>query len=310
MSTTEVVGAAIVDAFEVVSEPGTDMLLQAGSISKAIAALTALTLAESGALDLDEDVNDRLRSWHVPGEGVTLRRLLSHTAAINVDHYPGYPPAGEVPTLRESLAGEPPAATPPLVVDGVPGEAWRYSGGGYAIVQALIEDTCGRPFAEVASELVLAPLEMTASTFVQAAATHVYPEAAAAGLWSTPSDLARFMIALQAALAGRSSPVRRETAELMVTGVVELAPLEELSQLRTLGIQPPDRMGLGLFVGGEGAAAHFSHAGGAVGTSSYLVGSLTDGTGAVVMAPGPFPPVLLATAEIAAQRGWPGFGSY
>ncbi|HST18329.1 MAG TPA: serine hydrolase domain-containing protein [Gaiellaceae bacterium] len=305
MSATEVVGAAIVAEFEVVSEAGTDMLLQAGSISKAIAALTALTLVESGALDLDGDVDERL----VAGDGVTLRRLLSHTAAINVDSYPGYPPDVEPPTFRQSLAGAPPAATPPVVVDGTPGAGWRYSGGGYTIVQALIEDATGRPFADVARELVLAPLGMDASTFVQHPGTHVYPEAAAAGLWSTPGDLARFVIAVQDALAGRSSPLREETARLMVTGVVELPPLEELSQLRSLGLQPPDRMGLGLFVGGEGAAAHFSHVGGAADSSSLLVGSLCDGSGAVVMAPGPFTPVLLAAAEIAAQRGWPGFGN-
>jgi CubicO group peptidase (beta-lactamase class C family) len=148
---------------------------------------------------------------------------------------------------------------------------------------------------------------MDASTFVQHPGTHVYPEAAAAGLWSTPGDLARFVIALQAALAGHPSPVREETARLMTTGVARLPPLEELSELRSLGLQPPDRIGLGLFLGGEGAAAHFSHLGGAVGSSSFLVGSLSDGTGAVVMAPGPFPPVLLAAAEIAAERGWPGF---
>jgi len=300
VSTTEVVGAAIVDGFELVSEPGTDMLLQAGSISKAIAALTALTLVESGELDLDEDV---------AGDGVTLRRLLSHTAAITVDSYPGYPPDVDPPTLRQSLAGEPPAVTPPVVIDGTPGAGWRYSGGGYAIVQALVEDVTGRPFAGVAHELVLAPLRMDASTFAQHPGTHAYPEAAAAGLWSTPGDLARFVLALQSALAGHRSPVREETARLMTTGVVELPPLEELSELRSLGLQPPDRMGLGLFIGGEGAAAHFSHLGGAADSSSFLVGSLTDGSGAVVMAPGPFPPVLLAAAEIAARRGWPGFGA-
>jgi CubicO group peptidase (beta-lactamase class C family) len=300
VSTTEVVGAAIVDGFELVSEPGTDMLLQAGSISKAIAALTALTLVESGELELDGDV---------AGDGVTLRRLLSHTAAINVASYPGYPPDEEAPTLRQSLAGEPPAATPRVGVEGTPGAAWRYSGGGYALVQALVEDITRRPFAEVAQELVFSPLGMDASTFVQHPGTHVYPEAAAAGLWSTPGDLARFVIALQAALAGHPSPVREETARLMTTGAARLPPLEELSELRSLGLQPPDRMGLGLFLGGEGAAAHFSHLGGAVDSSSFLVGSPTDGTGAVVMAPGPFPPVLLTAAEIAAERGWPGLGN-
>src|SRR5262249_14469463 len=159
----------------------------------------------------------------------------------------------EAPTLRQSLAGAPPAATPPVVVDGDPGAGWRYSGGGYAIVQALVEEVTGRPFADVAHELVLAPLGMAASTVVQRPGTHVYPEAAAGGLWPTSGDLARFVIALQGALAGHPSPVPPEPARLMTTGVVELPPLEELSQLRSLGVQPPDRMALGLFVGGDGA---------------------------------------------------------
>ena len=291
---------AVVEEFEVArvecDGPAPDALLQAGSISKAVAALAALRLVEQGLLSLDGDVNDKLTSWHLPAdEPVTLRQLLSHTAGATVEFFPGYEPGEPVPSLVDVLEGRPPANTDPVRVEPEARGAHRYSGGGYVVVQALVADTTGLPFAKAAAELVLYPLGMGDSTFEQplpaalqgraAGAGNIYPEAAAAGLWTTPRDLALFGCALQLAAAGRPSPVARETAALMLVPHAELEPREDLEQLRPLGFVPPDHMGLGLFLVVEGGeTARFGH----IGTTNTFVGALdfsaTDGTGAVAMA--------------------------
>lgn len=206
-------------------------LFQAASISKPVAALAALRLVERGLLSLDEDVNARLVSWKVPEneltttEKVTLRRLLSHTAGLTVHGFGGYPADAAVPTVVELLDGEKPANSAAVRVDVVPGSAWRYSGGGYTVMQQLVVDVAGKPFPVLLDELVLGPLGMADSTYEQplpedrrgAAASghrsdggllpgryHTYPEMAAAGLWTTPSDLARFLIEIHKGLGWRS----------------------------------------------------------------------------------------------------------
>lgn len=213
-------------------EPGT--LFQAGSISKPVAAAGALKLAETGKLGLDENVNAKLRSWKVPEneftaeEKVTIRRLVSHTAGLTVHGIPGYAVGSPVPSLVQILDGAKPANTPPVRVNAAPGSLWRYSGGGYTILQLLMQDVSGESFPDLMKRLVLAPLGMSRGSYEQPlaetnrslAATgynaagqpvrgnyHTYPEMAAAGLWTTPSDLARFAIELQAAREGRSAKV-------------------------------------------------------------------------------------------------------
>ncbi len=209
-------------------------LFQAGSISKPVAAAGALKLAESGKLALDEDVNVKLRSWKVPNneltteENVSIRRLVSHTAGLTVHGFPGYAAGSPVPTLTQVLDGASPANTPPVRVNATPGSIWWYSGGGYTILQLLMQDVSGESFPALLKRLVLAPLGMSHSSYEQPlaetnrslAATgynaagrqvsgnyHTYPEMAAAGLWTTPSDLALFAIELQAAREGRSARV-------------------------------------------------------------------------------------------------------
>jgi beta-lactamase family protein/glyoxalase/bleomycin resistance protein/dioxygenase superfamily protein len=143
------------------------------SISKTGSAMTALRLVELGKLSLDEDVNLKLKSWKLPsseamqGEKVTLRRLLSHTAGTTVHGFPGYAQGDPVPTLPQLLDGVKPANTAAIRVDIKPGTQWRYSGGGYEIVQQLIQDITGKSFAEVTQELVLGRLQMTHSTYQQ-----------------------------------------------------------------------------------------------------------------------------------------------
>ena len=122
--------------------PGT--LFQAASVAKLVVAVAALLYVEEGALDLDSDVNQSLVSWQVPEneytaqEKVTLRRLLSHSAGVTVEGFRGYAFGEEVPNLEQILNGELPANSPPIRVDLVPGTQYRYSGGGYMIVQQLL----------------------------------------------------------------------------------------------------------------------------------------------------------------------------
>ncbi len=224
-------------------------LFQAASISKPVAALGALILAERGELDLDTDVNEMLTRWKLPqGNGsdasrVTPRHLMSHTAGLTVHGFPGYAIDAKRPTLAQILDGEAPAKTAAIGVE-FPVGASRYSGGGYTVLQMLMEDVAERPFEELLRELVLEPLGMERSTFAQPlpellqanAASghrssdqgrqaepvpgrwHVYPERAAAGLWTTPSDLARFLIAVRAAARGeKRSVLSEDTAREMLT---------------------------------------------------------------------------------------------
>lgn len=237
---------------------------QAASISKTVAALGALRLVESGQLKLDENVNRTLRTWQVPDNEftkdskVTLRGILSNSSGLGVPSFPGYADGAPVPTLAQVLDGKAPANTPPVRVEYVPRSEWHYSGGGHVVLQQLMSDASGQPFAGLMHDLVLAPLDMKHSTFEQtlpavlssAAAAghvdgqplpggrHIYPELAAAGLWTTAPDLARFAIGLQRSFEGRpgavisqqmskemmSRQIRAEGLGIFVMGVDNRAP--------------------------------------------------------------------------------------
>jgi CubicO group peptidase (beta-lactamase class C family) len=292
----KVCGVAVIEDFELAwSQVGgapPDTLFQAGSISKPVTALAALELVACGELDLDDDVNGWLTGWQVPGpDRVSLRQLLGHTSGLGVSFYPGYPQGADAPTLRQSLDGEPPAATKPVRVTAAARGKFGYSGGGYAVVQQLITDVTGRPFAAAAQDLVLGPLGMTSSTFAQPLPAdlrrqaarpdwHVYPESAAAGLWTTAGDLGRFACAVAAAAAGRSSPVRHETAAELVSAGTRVPVKGEWMMLPLVGLPRPRSCGLGMFGFGDG---RFGHIGGASSFFSVLIASAKDGGGAVVM---------------------------
>lgn len=271
----------------------TDTLFQAGSISKPVSALGLLALVEKERLSLDADVNGRLKTWKVPEndlmktEKVTLRRLLSHSAGLTVHGFPGYAVGASVPTLVQVLDGEKPANTAAIRVDLLPGSRWRYSGGGYTVAQQLVIDVAGQSFPAFMHATVLKPLGMSASTFEQPLPTekaaltatghlptgprpvpgrwHIYPEMAAAGLWTTPSDLARFALAVQDAFAGRS------------TNIISQSLAREM-----LTKQKGD-FGLGLGLAGEGRLARFSHGGRDQGFDAMLTAYVDTRQGAVVM---------------------------
>ena len=233
-----------------VTEPGgtapvtPKTLFQAGSISKPVAAAGMLALVQEGKLSLDEDVNVKLKSWKVPeneftkDQKVTLRRLASHSAGLTVHGFPGYDVDDKIPTLVQIFDGEKPANTAAIRVDFVPGSDERYSGGGITIEQQLMIDVSGKPFPELMKETVLDKIGMNDSSYEQplpparAAFTaggtygdgklvhgkwHVYPEMAAAGLWTTPTDLAKFAIEIALSKQGKSNKVlTQKTAEEML----------------------------------------------------------------------------------------------
>jgi CubicO group peptidase (beta-lactamase class C family) len=269
-----------------------DTLFQAAGVSQPVTALAALHLVEERRLTLDDDINRRLLNWELPSnrftldQKVTLRRLLSHSAGLALDSFPGYLPGSPLPTLEQVLNGRAPANTLAVRVEFVPGSKWQYSEGGFAIVQQLIYDVTGRPFADFMRETVLQPLGMSVSTFEQPlpapratqAATahtnmrqpirgrwHVYPEQAAAGLWTTPSDLARFMLGVQAAYRGRATPVISQAMA---------------QQMLTRQLQDD---GLGLFLSGKDATLRFDHGGRNAGFDTKLVAYADRGDGAAVM---------------------------
>ena len=269
-----------------------DTLFQAASISKPVAAAALLALVDAGKLTLDTDVNSALTSWKIPassaaGPPVTLRQLLSHTAGLTVHGFDGYASGAPRPTLLQVLDGTPPANSAPVRLDAIPGTKWRYSGGGYAVAQQLALDVSGETFPALLRSRVLAPAGMDDSTFEQplpatfalrAAAghlagstrlpgdAHIYPELAAAGLWTTPRDLARFALALRAALDGQPSLLSRASATAMIT-----PPLANTDY------------GLGLGVLGAGENLQLAHSGSNEGFRCSFVFYPRLGRGAVVM---------------------------
>lgn len=317
-STETPIGIALVDDFNVGASFGapSDTLFQAGSISKAVTALVALELAARGTLNLDAEIGDGL--CRVTDEHrLTLRQLLGHSAGIGVAFFPGYERNTEIPTLPQVLEGTGATVTDPVRVEHANGR-FVYSGGGYAIVQQLIVDVTAGTFEEAAQATVFVPLEMRNSTFEQPLPEfkwhraarpdwRAYPEAAAAGLWTTPSDLARFVAAIQRAHAGHSSPITRSSALAMLSPSVALPEEGEWNALPQLGLRAPDKFGLGVFLEGD---ERFSHLGGALGFYSLLTGSTVNGTGGILMSASDPSELFFALAlALSDEHNWQGFKS-
>jgi CubicO group peptidase (beta-lactamase class C family) len=135
--------------------------------------MAALRLVEEGRLSLDSDVNQTLTSWKAPpsaaapGAAVTLRELLNHTAGLTVQGFPGYASGTPIPTLVQILNGEKPANTDPVRLEVPPGSRWKYSGGGYTVMQQLLIDVSHQPFTKLLHDTVLAPIGVTRSTYEQ-----------------------------------------------------------------------------------------------------------------------------------------------
>lgn len=312
--------------------PGT--LFQAASISKPVAATGALLLVEAGTLELDGPVNDHLTSWRIPdheweaASPVTLRHLLTHTGGLSVHGFPGYQRDVPLPDLPGILDGIAPANTGPVRVTDEPGSLWRYSGGGTTIVQLVMADVTGEPFPSWMARRVLAPIGMTSSTYEQPlpdslhlqAATayrqdggsppggwHVYPEQAAAGLWTTPTDLARWIIALQASLTSDVDASEGDpgTARPIPSGRGLLRP----ETARAMVTPGEGDWGLGPTISGTGSAMRFSHGGSNHGFKAQMTGWMEGGRGLVVMTNSDQGALLIQelALAIADEYGWEGY---
>jgi CubicO group peptidase (beta-lactamase class C family) len=274
-------------------------LFQAASISKPVTAAGNLWLVEHDQLALDENVNGELASWKVPdneftiAEKVTLRRLLSHNAGTNVSGFDGYARGMTLPTTEQTLNGLAPANNPPVRVTATPGTQCNYSGGGFTIAGQLIRDVSGQSFEEFMRQHVLLPAGMTESTFQQqlppalaalaATGTHrdglaiagqwrLYPELAPDGLWTTPTDLAKFAIEIALSAHGKANHIlSQSTVREMLTVQCHDDP------------NGPGGTGLGLALGYQHDPAIFFHNGSNDGFKSILMMEADSGWGYAAM---------------------------
>ncbi|WP_142786247.1 serine hydrolase domain-containing protein [Changchengzhania lutea] len=291
------------------TEVDVNTLFQAASISKLITALAVLKLMEDGHVNLDTDVNTYLKSWKVPenkfttNQKVTLRRLLTHSAGVTVHGFPGYKRTDAFPSTLEVLNGE--GNTDKIKVDTIPGMIARYSGGGYTIIQQVIEDISETKFEDYMEANILTPLGMTNSTFKQplpkglfdqASAAyddegnildgywHNYPEKAAAGLWTTPIDLAKYTVAIQDIMQGDEDGL--------------LQP-ETVKQMLSKG---KFQHGLGPGIAKEADSLIFKHGGKNAGFTNRLVAFANKGQALIIMTNGDNGGRLLSDIERAVSK--------
>ncbi|MBC7894263.1 MAG: beta-lactamase family protein [Cytophagaceae bacterium] len=290
---------------------------QAASISKPIAAMAAVKLSQDGKLNLDGDVNAVLRSWKVPAseltqaQPVTPRSLMSHTSGSDDGFgFPGYDPAGPMPTPVQVINGEKPSNVGVVKFGRPPYVAAKYSGGAVTIMQVALADIAKKPFAEFMQSTILGPLGMTGSSYQQppnpaweprlarahggdgkrrAAPWHTYPEQAAAGLWTTPTDLAKAMIEVQTAIRGQKGAV------LTQHGAREM--------LTPIGAGP---FAVGFQIAQRGEGWYFMHGGANWGFRCNLVGHFRKGYGVVVMTNGDNGGLVMREIEsrVAAAYAW------
>ncbi|MDO6435466.1 serine hydrolase domain-containing protein [Flavitalea sp. BT771] len=271
----------------------TSTLFQAASISKSLNAMGVLKLVQDGKLNLHMDVNRYLKHWKLTyntltkGKKITMAHLLSHTAGLSVHGFPGYDIQDSIPSIEQILDGRRPANSPRVYSMFEPGLRSQYSGGGITLSQLVVMNITGLPYDRYMHDSILLPLGMTASFYTQPPGPgkrallatgyknngaaihgkyHIYPEQAAAGLWTNPTDLCRFIIASQLSLEGKQGGV--------------LSP----AMTRT-GLTPyiDSNAALGVFIQQRGPGKYFSHGGANEGFRSQYFGSLHGGKGVVVM---------------------------
>ena len=280
-----------------------ETMFQAASISKTVAAMASMRAVQDGKFALDQDINTILKSWKLPGDGftkerpVTPRSLMSHTSGTGDGFgFPGYAPSAPLPTTQQILDGQPPSNRQQVRLERAPLTGFKYSGGGVMIQELALSEALGKPFVQIAAESVLKPLGMTNSTYEQPLPParekqasrahnrmgarmgdpwHVYPEHAAAGLWTTPTDLANFLIEVQRTLAGPIAPKGP-------AGRVLSRPMM-LEMVTPVGVGP---FAVGFSVGKEGEGWYFSHGGSNWGFQCFALAHRVKGYGVVIMTNG------------------------
>jgi CubicO group peptidase (beta-lactamase class C family) len=294
-----------------------DTMFQAASISKPVAAMAAVRAAQDGRFSLDDDINAILKSWKLPdseftrGHPVTPRSLMSHTSGLGDGFgFPGYHPSAPRPTLIQILNGSAPSNVGPVFMERAPFTAEKYSGGGVTLMQLAMMDATGAPYAEMMQAVVLGPIGMAHSTYEQPLSAerdrhaarahdgggramdtkwHVYPELAAAGLWTTPTDLAKFAIEVQKTALGRSSRV--------------LTRASVLEMLTPVGVGDY-AVGFGITKTGQGW--YFGHGGSNWGFQCDLLAHRVKGYGVAIMTNGDNGRAVIneVRARVAAAYGW------
>ena len=291
-------------------------LFQAASISKSLNSLGVLKLVQEKRLDLEADINKYLVSWKFPyddksnNKKITIANLLSHTGGLTIPGFPGYSRGDTLPTLPQILDGQKPANTEAVRSLSEPGKKVNYSGGGITITQLIVMDVTHQPYDVFMKKNVLDPLGMTASSFAQPPekgkenllATgykadgsevpgkyHIYPEQAAAGLWTDPTDLCKYIIETQMSYKGESSMV----------------PTPEMTRIRLAPVL--EDAALGTFVNSRvaGSYKYFNHNGGNEGFSCTSIGCRDNGEGVVIMTNSDNPSILEEIANsVASVYSW------
>jgi len=273
-------------------EVTTKTLFQAASLSKPIVAMAALHLVEKGKLNMESDVNNQLKSWKIPeneftaSSKVSLKKLIIHVGGLSVSGFRGYATGEKIPTPQQILDGQKPANSEPIRVIFEPGSRWRYSGGGYCVIQLMMIESTEMEFPELMKKFLLEPISMKNSTFAQPLSSeflenvaaghrsdgsmvngkwHAYPEMAAAGLWTTSMDLCRFIIEIQKSYKVRSNRVlSKEMTQKMLT-------------------RHSGNFGLGFLLGGQDDSLYFTFNGGNEGYRCDFFAYVKKDQGAVVM---------------------------
>jgi CubicO group peptidase (beta-lactamase class C family) len=261
-----------------------------GSTSKMFTAWGIMKLVESGKIDLDAPIEKYITKWRLQKSSfdnnkVTIRSLLSHTAGLSVHGYPGFQPNEKMPSLVESLDGENGSAkaNEPVEIIIEPQTKFKYSGGGYTILQLLIEEISGESFASYMQKEIFTPLGMKHTNFIINNHTlehsakpydengneiklERFTAQAAAGLHTTLNDLIKFA-----------------EASLKENSVLTEKSLEEM---RTSNSITKGRYGLGYMIFPFGKITVKGHAGSNDGWESGFMLDFKHKSGMIILSNG------------------------
>ncbi len=272
----------------------TTTLYQVASITKSVNGLGIMKLVQDGKLTLTKDIRNYLKSWTFPDNElsknklITLKNLLSHTAGLSVHGFIGYSTSDSIPTINQILNGERPANNESIKPIYPINEHFEYSGGGYSVIRKILDDNISSNYDSLMQAVVLKPLKITNSTFSQPLLTqyknyaygsdkemqplkgnyYIYPEQSAGGLWSTATDIAKFVLSIQNDLKGSpNSLIDKHLSDEMLTPVL-------------------NNYALGFGVVQKSGEKYFWHEGENYGYNSIYYGSFTTGKGVVILTNG------------------------